>query len=140
MLHCSKISNIFQSILFSMFILTSNLFLQNSPRQSLQAATHFSPLRKHELIRETHYFLMMFYNYTGWNLAYCQVLAQDQFLSAVNYLSFSTNPNQAGLNIWDPRSSIDKLVNELIKHESVLVFQMEADFGAWELKKLPRSP
>ena len=50
------ISNIFRSISFSMFISTSNVLLQNSPRQSPQAATHFSPLRKHENIREPHVF------------------------------------------------------------------------------------
>ena len=49
-------------------------------------------------------------------------------LSALKYLSFGTNPNQVGLNIRDPGCSIHKLVNELVKRESVLLFQMEADF------------
>ena len=77
-------------------------------------------------------YFLMFYNYTRWNLAYRQVLAQDQFLSALKYLSFGTNPSKEGLNIPDPRCFIDKLVNELVKCESVLLFQMEEDFVAWE--------
>ena len=133
--HCSKISKIFRSIPFSMFTL-----LQNSPRQSPLATTHFRPLRKHEHIRELHVFLIMFYNYTVWNLAYGQVLAQYRFSSAAKYLSYGTNPYQVGLIIWHPRCSIDKLVNELVKYESVLFFQMEADSVAWELKELLHSP
>ena len=39
-----------------MFTLTSNVLLQNSLRQSPQAPRHFSPLRKHEHIRERHVF------------------------------------------------------------------------------------
>ena len=39
-----------------MFISTSNRLLQSSPRQSPQAATHFSPLRKQEHKREPHVF------------------------------------------------------------------------------------
>ena len=58
------------------------------------------------------------------------MLAQDQFLSALKYLSFGTNPSKEGLNIPDPRCFIDKLVNELVKCESVLLFQMEEDFVA----------
>ena len=140
MLHCSKIPNIFQSILFSMFILTSNLFLQNSPRQSLQAATHFSPLRKHELIRETHVFF-------------------DDVLQ-LHRMKFSILPGAGSRSVfiscklsfiwYQPQSSRFKHLRSkelhwqtcewTLKHESVLVFQMEANFWAWELKKLPRSP
>ena len=69
-------------------------------------------------------------NYNGWNLAYRQVLSQDQFSSALTYLSFGTNPDQVGSNIRDLRCSIDRFVNELVKHEIVSLFQMEADFLA----------
>ena len=62
LLHCSKIPNIFRSISFSMFIWTSNVFLQNSPRQWPQAVTHSESMSTYV---NRMYFLMMLYNCTG---------------------------------------------------------------------------